>query len=67
MDNKLAFRLLITAGLLMIIAGVIFCFIQQWIFAVLLGVGGFGCFVGAFNFKNAKNNHQMDFDNKEKE
>lgn len=47
-------RLLVTAGILMLLAGAIFGFIQQWIFAALVWVGAFGCLVAALNFKNRK-------------
>lgn len=47
-------RLLVTAGILMLFAGAIFGFIQQWIFAALVWAGAFGCLVAALNFKNRK-------------
>lgn len=47
-------RLLVAAGTLMLLAGVIFGFIQQWGYAALLWVGAFGCMVAALNFKNRK-------------
>ncbi len=47
-------RLLVTAGILMLLAGVIFGFIKQWIFAALVWAGAFGCLVAALNFKNQK-------------
>ena len=47
-------RLLIVAGILMLIAGAIFSFTKQWIGAVLLGVGAFDCLIAALNFKNRK-------------
>lgn len=47
-------RLLLTAGILMILAGCIFGFLNQWIYAALVWVGAFGCCVAALNFKNKK-------------
>lgn len=47
-------RLLVTAGILMLLAGAIFGFIQQWIYAALVWIGGLGCLVAALNFKNRK-------------
>lgn len=47
-------RLLLAAGILMILAGCIFGFINQWIYAALVWVGAFGCCVAALNFKNRK-------------
>ena len=45
-------RLLAAAGALMLAAGAIFGFIRQWILAVLIWVGAFGCLIAALNFKN---------------
>ena len=47
-------RLLLTAGILLMIAGCIFGFIGQWIFAALVWVGAFGCCIAALNYKNQK-------------
>ena len=47
-------RLLIAAGILMLLAGVIFGFLKQWICAGLLCVGAFGCLAAVMNFKNRK-------------
>lgn len=44
--------LLLAAGILMILAGCIFGFMNQWIYAALVWVGAFGCCVAALNFKN---------------
>lgn len=49
-------KLLFTAAALMLIAGCIFCFTQQWVKAALLLIGSFGCAVAALNFKNRKDN-----------
>lgn len=43
-------KLLITAGALMLISGIIFAFTKQWIITALLLAGALGCFVGALNF-----------------
>ena len=48
-------RLLVTAGMLLVLAGCIFGFISQWIYAALLWADAFGCFIVALNFKNQKN------------
>ncbi len=54
MNEQLAARLLLAAGMLMLLSGCIFGFIQQWIFAALVWVGGFGCLAAALCFKNRK-------------
>ena len=47
-------RLLATAGFLMMVAGCIFGFIDQWIYAALIWIGAFCCCIAALNFKNQK-------------
>lgn len=47
-------RLLLIAGILMLIAGCIFGFIGQWVYAALVWIGAFGCCIAAMNFKNKK-------------
>ena len=47
-------RLLLTAGILLMIAGCIFGFIGQWIDAALVWAGAFGCCIAALNYKNQK-------------
>lgn len=54
MNNNVTVRLLVAAGVLMLLAGCIFGFMQQWIYMALVWVGAFGCLVAAFNFKNRK-------------
>ena len=54
MDNKVTVRLLVAAGVLMLLAGIIFVFLKLWLYAALLAVGAFGCLIGALNFKNRK-------------
>lgn len=49
-----AVRLLITAAILMLLAGVIFGFLKQWICTGLLCAGAFGCLAAVRNFKNRK-------------
>lgn len=49
-----AVRLLVTAGILMLIAGVIFGFLKQWMYAALIWAGASGCLAAALNFKNRK-------------
>lgn len=41
-----------TAGILMLLAGVIFGLTKQWICIALAWIGAFGCMVAALNFKN---------------
>lgn len=53
MNNQVTVRLLIAAGVLMLLAGCIFGFTRQWVCAALVWVGAFGCLVAALNF-----NHQ---------
>ena len=64
-------RLLLTAGILLMIAGCIFGFISQWIYAALGWVGTCGCCIAALNFKNQKEkeagNEKGEEDGKEKE
>lgn len=45
-------RLLTAAGALILLAGCIFAYMKLWLFAALLGVGAFGCFIGALNFRD---------------
>lgn len=47
-------RLLLTAGILLMIAGCIFGFIGQWIYAALVWAGAFGCCIAALDYKNQK-------------
>lgn len=54
MNSNTASRLLLAAALLMLLAGVIFAFIQQWIYMALLFIGAACCMVAAMNFKNQK-------------
>lgn len=54
MNSNVAVRLLVAAGALMLLAGCIFGFTQQWIYAALVWVGAFGCLIAALNFKNRK-------------
>lgn len=54
MNTNISLRLLVAAGVLMLPAGCIFGFVQQWIYAALVWVGAFGCMVAALNPKNQK-------------
>ena len=47
-------EVLVCAGTLMLIAGVIFGFLDQWLYAVLIWASGFCCFAAALNFKSRK-------------
>ena len=38
----------------MLLAGAIFGFLRQWIFAALLWAGASGCLIAALNFRNRK-------------
>lgn len=52
--RDMAVRLLTAAYVLMLLAGAVFGFIGQWIPAVLVWVGAFGCLTAALNFRNRK-------------
>lgn len=52
MDRDAAVRLLIAAGVLMLLSGCIFGFTRQWVYAALVWVGAFGCFAAALCFRN---------------
>lgn len=54
MNIHVAVRLLLTAAVLMLLAGCLFGFMQQWICVALVWVGAFGCLMAALNFKNWK-------------
>ena len=47
-------RLLVAAGILMLLAGAIFGFLDQWLYAALIWAGALGCLAAALNFKNRK-------------
>ena len=49
-----ATKLLVCAGTLMLIAGAIFGFLGQWLYAALIWAGALGCLAAALNFKNQK-------------
>ena len=53
--EQLLVRLLLTAGILLLIAGVIFAILQVWLYTGLLWAGAFGCLMAALNFRNFKN------------
>lgn len=57
---EIATKLLVCAGTLMLIAGAIFGFLGQWLYAALIWAGAFGCFVAALNFKNRKDKQNHD-------
>ena len=44
--------LLTAAGILMLLSAAIFAISGSWIYAALLGAGGFGCLAGALNFRS---------------
>ena len=51
---KITMRLLAAAGTLMLIAGAIFGFLGQWLYAALIWAGALGCLAAVLNFKNRK-------------
>ena len=53
--EQLSVRLLLTAGILLLIAGGIFAILQVWLCTSLLWTGAFGCLMAALNFRNSKN------------
>ena len=53
--EQISVHLLLTAGLLLLIAGGIFAILQVWIYAGLIWSGAFGCLMAALNFRNSKN------------
>lgn len=60
MNHTIAVRLLVVAGVLMLLSGCIFGFTRQWIYAALVWVGAFGCLIAALNFKNRKDKQKHD-------
>ena len=53
--EQLSARLLLTAGILLLIAGVIFAILPIWLYTDLLWAGAFGCLLAALNFRDSKN------------
>ncbi len=49
---EIATKLLVCAGTVMLIAGAIFGFSGQWLYAALIWAGALGCVAAALNFKN---------------
>ena len=60
MNASIAVRLLVAAGVLMLLSGCIFGFTQQWICASLVWAGAFGCLIAALNLKNWKHRQNHD-------
>ena len=60
MNTHIAVRLLVAAGVLMLLSGCIFGFAQHWRYAALVWIGAFGCLVAALNFKNWKDDQRRD-------
>ena len=60
MNKNSSVRLLVAAGVLMLLSGCIFGFAQQWLYAALVWAGAFGCLIAALNFKNRKDNQRHD-------
>ena len=59
--NGNAVGLLVAAGILMMLAGVLFVFLQMWRYTAMLLIGALGCFVAALNFRNrcGNQNHEQ--------
>ena len=53
--EQLSARLLLTAGILLLIAGVIFALLHVWLYTGLLWVGAFGCMMATLIFRDSKN------------
>lgn len=53
-ESNVSVRLLLAAGVLMLLSGCVFGFSQKWIYAALVWVGAFGCLMAALNFKNRR-------------
>ena len=53
--EQLSASLLLTVGILLLIAGVIFASLQVWPYTDLLWAGAFGCLMAALNFRDSKN------------
>jgi hypothetical protein len=50
-----AIRLLVVAGILLLLAGAIFGFLDQWLYAALLLTGALGCLAAVLNSRKQKN------------
>lgn len=55
MNNNVSIRLSLCGGALMLSAGVILAILQQLLYAALLWLGAFGCFIAALNYKSENN------------
>ena len=53
--EQLSARLLLTVGILLLIAGGIFAILQGWLYTSLLWAGAFGCLMATLNLRNSKN------------
>ena len=53
--EQLSVHLLLAAGVLLLIAGVIFAILQLWLYTDLLWASAFGCLMAALNFRNSQN------------
>ena len=51
---KITMRLLAAAGTLMLIAGAIFGFLDQWLYAALIWAGVLGCLAAVLNSRKQK-------------
>ena len=45
-------RLLVAAGVLMLLAGALFALTRQWVYAALIWAGALGCLAAALNFRS---------------
>ena len=48
-------RLLVTAGILLLLAGAVFGIVGRWLYAASVWAGALGCLAAALNFRNRKN------------
>ena len=53
--EQLSVRLLLTAGILLLIAGGIFAILRVWLYTGLFWAGAFGCLMAALNFRDSQN------------
>lgn len=52
--KETAFRLLLAAAALMLLAAVLFAIVRMWLYTGLLCAGALGCAAAALNFKHQK-------------
>lgn len=47
-------RLLVTAGILLLLTGAVFGIVGRWLYAASVWAGALGCLAAALNFRNRK-------------